>query len=126
MSSRAQRAAALVLALALGACAAKAPGSPRPNPNLITRAEIEQEGPSSAYDLVQKLRPTWLLERNRSFSQATQVVVYLDGTRLGGPDELRNLSTTDLEKLEYLDERRATARFGAGHVNGAILVTTRG
>jgi hypothetical protein len=113
--------------LLLTACAAGQPGTSRTNPNTISRAEIDQAGPSSAYDLVQKLRPIWLRKRGpTSFTQEGDVVVYLDGTRMGFRDELRRLHTENLESVEYLDARRATNRFGSGHVQGAILLRTRG
>jgi hypothetical protein len=116
-----------VVALGLTACAAGPSGTPRLNPDRISRAEIEEAGPSSTYDLIQKLRPIWLRKRGQtSFTQEGDVVVYLDGTRLGGRDSLRSVNTDFLESLEYLDARRATYRFGSGHVNGAILLKTRG
>ena len=117
---------ALFLTLVFVACAPRAPGAPRPNSNLITRAEIDEAGPSSAYNLIQNLRPVWLRERGAvSFTDETDLAVYLDGTRLGGRGELRNIYTHNIESLEFLDARRATNRFGAGHVNGAILIRTR-
>ena len=117
----------VVATLLLTACAAAQSGAPRSNPDRISRAEIDQAGPSSAYDLVQKLRPIWLRKRGpTSFTQEGDVVVYLDGTRMGLRDELRRVRTESLESLEYLDARRATNRFGAGHVQGAILLRTRG
>jgi len=113
-------------AFVLSACATGAPGASRPNPDLITRAEIDRESPSSAYDLVQNLRPIWLRERGAvSFTEETDIVVYLDGSRLGGRQELRNVYTQNIESLEFLDARKATNRFGSGHVNGAILIRTR-
>ena len=114
-------------ALLLTACAAAPTGEGRINPDRITQAEIDEAGPSSAYDLVQKLRPIWLRKRGpTSFTQEGDVVVYLDGTRMGLRESLRNISTANLAALEYLDARRATNRFGAGHVYGAILLMTRG
>lgn len=115
-----------VVTLFLLACATGPPGAPRPNPNLITRAEIDDAGPSSALDLIQKLRPVWLRERGAvSFTDETDLVVYLDGSRIGGRGELRSIHTHNIESLEFLDARRATNRFGPGHVNGAILIRTR-
>ena len=116
-----------ILALSfLGACATGAPGAERPDPNLITRTEIDEAGPSSAYDLIQKLRPMWLRERGAvSFNDETDVAVYLDGSRLGGREELRGIHSQNIETLEFLDARRATNRYGSGHVNGAILIQTR-
>jgi hypothetical protein len=125
MPARAWRLTPILLGLALGACAT-APGQQHLNANLITRTEIEEQGSSSVFDLIQKIRPNWLNVRHTSFTQDTNVWVYLDGTRMGGPEALRQVSTPDVEKLEFLDARRATARFGSGHVNGAILITTRG
>jgi Prokaryotic membrane lipoprotein lipid attachment site len=115
-----------VAALVLAACAAGRSGTSRLDSDRISREEIEQAGPSSAYDLIQKLRPIWLRKRGQtSFTQESDVVVYLDGTRLGARDSLRSFDTTTLESLEFLDARRATNRFGPGHVNGAILLRTR-
>ena len=117
----------LVAALALSACAAGTSSSgSRMNANLITRAEIDEAGPSSAYDLIQKLRPTWLRWRGSiSFTQETDVKIYLDGTGMGERDALRSIDTHNVESIQYLDARLATNRLGAGHVNGAILIVTR-
>ena len=52
-------------------------------------------------------------------------MVYLDGTRVGERDALRDIQTVEIETMQFLDARQATFRFGAGHVNGAILVTTK-
>jgi hypothetical protein len=127
MYSTTLRTASLLFCLALGACATGGPtDGPRFNATLITRAEIDDAGPSTAYELVQKLRPIWLRKRgNTSFTQETDVVVYLDHVRMGEREALREVSTTEIASLEFLDARRATARFGEGHVAGAILIRTR-
>jgi hypothetical protein len=52
-------------------------------------------------------------------------VVYLDATSLGGRETLRNIMTDEIESIQFLDARRATLRFGSGHVNGAIVITAR-
>lgn len=112
--------------LALSACAAGT-SSGSFSADRITRAEIEEAGPSSAYDLIQKLRPMWLRWRgSTSFTQETDVKVYLDSTPMGERAALREVQTDDIESIQYLDPRRATNRFGAGHVQGAILIMTRG
>lgn len=117
---------ALLAALTLTACGTGQPGSPRPNPDQITRVEIDEAGPSNLYTLVQNLRPIWLLERGAtSFTDEIDVVVYLDGTRMGERESLRGIHSSNVETLQFYSAQRATARFGVGHVNGAILVTTR-
>ncbi|MFH1763136.1 MAG: lipoprotein [Gemmatimonadota bacterium] len=117
---------ALLAALTLTACSTGQPGSPRPNAEKVTRVEIDEAGPSDLYTLVQNLRPIWLRERGAtSFTDETDVAVYLDGARMGGRESLRVIHSSNVETLEFYGAQRATARFGAGHVNGAILVTTR-
>jgi len=114
------------LVLVLVACAAGNSSVPRTNPNLITRVEIDEAGPSTVYDLIQKLRPLWLRERGAvSFTDETDLAVYLDRSRMGGREELRTIYSQNVESLEFLDARRATNQFGSGHVNGAILIRTR-
>jgi phage protein D len=116
-----------LLLVALSACATGASSGTSMNANRISRAEIEEAGPSNAYDLIQKLRPVWLRWRgSTSFTQETDVKVYLDGTGMGEREALRTIDTHNIESIEYFDARRATARFGSGHVNGAILIRTRG
>ncbi len=116
----------LLAVLTLTACGPGQPGSPRPNPDQITRAEIDEAGPSNLFTLVQNLRPIWLRERGAtSFTDETDVVVYLDRTRMGGRESLRSIHSSNVEMLQFFNAQRATARFGVGHVNGAILITTR-
>lgn len=118
--------AALAATLVVG-CATAPPGTTRIRADRISRDEIIEAGPCSAWDLVQNLRPIWLRKRGQtSFTQETDVVVYLDGTRMGTRDALRQIDSHNIEYLEYLDARRATVLHGSGHVNGAIIVHTLG
>jgi hypothetical protein len=116
-----------VAVLVLASCATGTSGGSSLNSDRISLEEIEQAGPSDAYTLIQKLRPVWLRWRgSTSFTQETDVKVYLDGTPMGEREALRTIDTANIESIEYLDARRATNRYGSGHVNGAILVRTRG
>ena len=113
--------------LVLTACATAAPGTTRIRADQISHQEIVDQGPCSAWELVQNLRPIWLRKRGQtSFTQETDVVVYLDSTRMGYRDSLRQIDAHNIDYIEYMDARRATVRFGTGHVNGAILVHTQG
>lgn len=119
----------LGLALALLGCASTGdPDRPRRDSNRITGEEIAASSQTDALRLVQSLRPRWVAVRGQmSITDPTagQVVVYLDGARLGGSDALRGISTMDVAMMEYLDASTASSRFGLGHTGGAILVTTR-
>ena len=116
----------LVLAFLVVGCGGGAGTGARVDANLITLEQIQEEGPTNAYNLVQALRPTWLQKRGpTSFYNEGEVRVYLDGTSLGGIDSLRGIHTDNVQSIQYLDERRASYRFGPGHEQGVILVTLK-
>lgn len=116
----------LVALVALSACAAGAPGRPHRNSSIISQEEIQEAGPQSVYDLVQGRRPLWLRERGNTSTRALSdnLKVYLDNMLYGSAESLREIYTSEVERVEYLDARRATVRFGAGHPNGAIVLHT--
>ena len=117
----------LPLALALAACATTS-GAPTGSRNVITEAELTQAVDArTAFDAIQKLRPAFL-RRGRVNQQDDTMsfpIVYLDGMRLGGVDELRRIRTFDLTRIEYLSASDATLRYGTGHTGGALLLTSR-
>jgi hypothetical protein len=54
----------------------------------------------------------------------SEIAVYVDGNRAGGVDELRQLPASLVVSIQYLDAPSASIRFGTGHAQGAIVVTT--
>jgi len=92
---------------------------------LLTETEISSVDTPTALDAIQRLRPQYL--RSASVPGAADgPVVYLDGIRLaGGVEALRDIAATTIREIRRLDALDATARFGAGHQGGAIVVTTK-
>lgn len=119
----------LGIALTLAGCAsAPAGGGQRSNSAIISRDQLDARSSSNAYEIVQQLHPQWLIPRGQaslSNPQSNQVAVYMDGSRLGGPSQLRGFIGSQLETIQFLDARQATARFGSGHIGGAIVLTQR-
>jgi hypothetical protein len=121
----------LLLAAAVAGCSVSAGGrTSTPHRSLngpITVEEIQASPATNALDLVRSLRPQWLRTRGSSRVGAGPdvVAVYLNNLRLGGPAELRELTTTQVESVQYLDARQAQLRFGTGHEAGVILATSR-
>jgi len=123
------------LAVLLSACASSGAASrseasaSRGDPNVITGAEIAGTSASTLYDAVRALRPTWL-RRSRPTAvipqDQSQLLVYVDGTRFGNIDSLRQLAITGIASVRYHSASSAEARFGSGHLLGAIEVTTPG
>jgi len=121
---------ALIAVLGLTACASGA-GGPRADSSLLTAEQLDALGPGvSAYEAIERLRPTWLRDRgtsspNPSFAEDTQPRVHVDSSQF--PIEaLRSMRTTDIQSIRFMDSRDATTRFGTGYVNGLIEITTRG
>ena len=52
------------------------------------------------------------------------IQVYVDGTRVGGVDALRRLPTMTIFSIRRYTGTEAQTRFGVGHSNGVIAVTT--
>ncbi|WP_420129019.1 hypothetical protein [Longimicrobium sp.] len=90
----------------------------------IQRTELVRLGSRDTFTAVQALRPRWLLAgRPQTLSGRDGVVVYFETLRLGGLEALRGMSTNDIGAIQYLRPAAAQFRFGAGHLNGAIVIT---
>jgi hypothetical protein len=125
--------AALVAACASGggggAARTDGPTTRQRSPNVITAEEIQEQPSPTLYDVVRALRPAWLLARRPTTIMRQQegpLVVYLDGTRYGTLESLRQLRPGGVRMVRYFSPTEAQARFGPGHLQGAIEVTTSG
>lgn len=105
------------------------------DPNLLTNEQIVQSGLTTAWDVVDRLRPQWLHVRApRSITGggptvsgpgATNVVVYIDGVRAGDLSALKAVIASSVESMKFLDASEATSEHGTGHLFGAIEVRTK-
>lgn len=123
---RSRFALAVVAILVTGsACAGRAqPGSAPPptrDHNTLTAEEFSQRAFYSAYDAVEALRPSWLNLRG----PAGAIQVYVDDNHLGGLETLRTIRPSSVAVIRHLDGIQGGARYGRGHEQGVILVTTR-
>jgi len=120
-----QFAAPVVAAVVLSSCAPQANTrlTPQRSFTYFSETQISAVRPVTAYDAVLRLRPTAL---NPAGGRSFQPSVYLDGLRLGGPEELTRVSAIDIIGIEFLTPIEAAAKFGpTGRNGGAILLTTR-
>jgi len=117
-----------VVLLLVAACAT-VPGPRRGHGvdyKLITEEEIQASGYTDAFRVVQSLRPQWLRSRGvTSISQRETIKVYLDGSLLGAPDQLQQITATSISSIRFYDAVEATQRWGLDHGQGAIVVSTR-
>jgi hypothetical protein len=119
----------MVLALALAGCASTGsdPDARRVSGDrsVLTQEEFRGTGYSNLYDVVQALRPSWLVQRGPiSFAdpEAGRVVVYLNNVQAGGAEYLRQVSLLDVLSLHYLDPVEASAQFGLKQSGGAAII----
>ncbi len=117
----------LAVALVLSAACA-GPREYRPvseSRNIITRAQLREYAASSAFEVIQRLRPQWLrLREEQSLDGPNDLAVYVDNARMGGRESLRFITVDAVEYIQYYDAAAATLRWGMGHGYGAILVST--
>jgi hypothetical protein len=96
--------------------------------NVITEQEISASSGSNAFEVVSRLRPSFLKSRGKSTvkSSASEFAnVYLDGQQFGGISSLRNIVASQVKQIRYYNLSDATTRFGMQNGSGVIEVTTR-
>ena len=108
--------AVLLLLAGSAGCATKSDSGGSSDRNLITAEEIDRVEARTAYEAVQRLRSSWL-RRGRVNTPRPDVtpsrglpMVYLDGIRAGGVDELRRIFTEDVMEIRYMSAPEATTR----------------
>lgn len=105
----------------------------RPRTNSRARVvELEElramEGGSTALSAVRRLRPEFLARhaapRPGEAGETGYAVVYLDGTRLGGPETLESIPVSAVLRIRFLRASEAAAWVGREHRGGVIAVST--
>ncbi len=94
----------------------------------ITRSQIEGLADGSAFMVVQMLRPRWLAVRTQATPRnptPAYAQVFVDQLYFGRLGSLEQISSTEIDRIEYLDARNATIRYGTGYLGDIIRVITR-
>jgi hypothetical protein len=94
---------------------------------VITAEEIVRAPAQNLYDAVRALRPAWMMRTRPTAlrpENESELIVYLDGRRFGNLESLRQIAPGAVVAVRYFSPSSAEARFGGGHLQGAIEVTT--
>ena len=114
--------------LVVAACASGGQAT-RSTSTELTREEMATINAANLYEAVQRLRPRWLEVRGeRSFNMPVEIVVFENNTLLGGPEALRDLTPSSIDRLRYIDGPRASATLpglGTRAVQHAIVIEMR-
>ena len=129
---------AALLAIAISSTFGCASGAPRAstgsNSNVITAEEIAAGSGSTAYEVIQRLRPRYLRTRgavqgspsgSTNNIEPVDVVVYVNDNRVGNSEQLRQISVSQIREIRYYSASEATTKWGTGHIAGAIQVVSR-
>ena len=108
---------------------------PKGRADLIIEGEIAAIAGQvqTAFEIVQRLRPTMLRLRAGSTTgssngtsstnvNSARIMVYMDNQPMGGIEGLREIMTSQVREIRYLNANDATTLFGTGHQAGAIVV----
>jgi hypothetical protein len=122
---RRQRTIASLTMLVLLAACAPAGGSsgestaPRRRTNVIVPEEWQGQNLTTAFDAVQRLRPSWLQPRGGTGLPA----VFRNSTEWGSdPRALDGILLSEVSEMRFLSGPDATTRFGSGYPGGIIQV----
>jgi hypothetical protein len=127
------RASLAFLAALLTACASKqAAERPAvvvtPNRFVLSEAELQAADDLNLYDVIQRLRPTFLRSRqtrSNTTPNPEPVHVFVDGLRAEGFSTLQILVPRNVKEVRFYEPQEANVRFGTGHHGGLIAVTLR-
>src|SRR5687767_15363671 len=115
----------VALILAAAGCGARQIPGQRVDRNVITAEQISANGYRTAFDAVEALRAPWLITRPDGLNTNREVLVYLDESRLGGAETLRQMNASQIRLIRYIDAATAINRWGVDHGQGVIMVVTR-
>ena len=97
--------------------------------DVIGLPEIQVSEAATAHDLVQELRPRWLIQNRgqRSFDEGAQDAprVILDDIPQPSLDYLREIPRDVIQEIRMISPREATFLYGTGFSAGIIKVTTK-
>ena len=93
--------------------------------SVITRDQMLDGAYVTVYDAVAALDSNWLRARGPdSFVMPSIVWVYIDGSRAGDVEVLRNLQPKLVNTVRFYDGPTATGRWGVDNGAGVIHVST--
>ena len=117
------------IALVLTACASssgKTSAASRDR-TMLTAENLAPYGNQPLWLVITKERPAWLATRGTvglNLQDAGDIVVYINGTKMGGREYLREVTADVVTSARFLSGPEAQTRYGMNHQYGAIVITT--
>jgi hypothetical protein len=117
-------------AIAAAGCAASGERMAGGTATTLSQEDMASVPATNLYEVVERLRPRWLQARAPMSLSGTppQIVIFMNNSYLGGPDQLRQFQPKDVLEVRYLDGPTASAQLrgydSTIHVAGAIVLVT--
>lgn len=114
----------------VGACSMSSSGQTASSSdrNTVSREELAATNSATVYEALERVRPQWLNTRgpvSMTDSQEARPNVYMNGTRVGELEYLREVYVVDVRELRFWPAGEASARFGMGNPRGVIEIIPR-
>ncbi|SOD02602.1 hypothetical protein SAMN05216486_10482 [bacterium JGI 053] len=95
--------------------------------NTITYEEVRTSRVADAYEVVYRLRPSWLRSPRGmvTFGNTVDVAVFFNGIRMGTRDALKSIPITSIRTLRFYTATEARQKFGGDTFAGAIEVLSQ-
>ena len=118
--------AVVLLATACGSAQVAPENRTRTRADRLTMEEIQRTELLNMYEVIQRLQPSWLIApQNRG--RAMEVGVFMDGTRVGNVEFLRNIPASQVAEARYLRGSAVTTEISsrqAFNLGAAIMLTS--
>lgn len=118
----------LAALLALPACGGSSGTKAGSSRDLISEEEIKSIPAANAFEVVQKLRPSFFSTRGPQsmlLTNANNPIVYLNGTRFGDLQSLKSIHVESIKEIKLIRPSDAGALYGPDHNGGVIAVKTQ-
>ncbi|HEX8243909.1 MAG TPA: hypothetical protein VF541_10445 [Longimicrobium sp.] len=96
--------------------------------DVITTEEIDATHVTTAFEVVQRLRPQWLHNRGGPYPDpdgSVEVRVFFNGQPVGNVESLKQYAIMEVGSMRWVDPIRARGTYGPGNGRGVITVTGR-
>ena len=130
MSINTRRIAMVVALTAAVACAPervglhRATAAPFATRDMIGEQELASIPAGTAFEAVQRLRPTFLTW-TRAITPYERRLVFVDGIQMGGLEALESIPSNSIREIRLLNGIEAAGRYGTTNSAGALIITTK-
>lgn len=119
-----------IMSAVVVACAThSAPLTAASDPSMISASEIDSAHQTTAYDVIHKLRPQFLMGRGKLSLLLSEPValprIYVDDQYYGDASTLRGIFAETIESIRFYSAAAAQYKYGHDNAAGVIALVTK-